>query len=374
MIEALFRAIPYLRRPYFQRDVAQSKLHTARRENDLLRQELDLLKSKFQSAVQHATTRLSSDKLVEISGSRANAFFLSKADDARQDQVIGDLRAYVKGVIQKEHASLEIGPSYNPILPKREGYNVSILDHDDEAGLVKKYTGHSVDTTRIEPVDYVWHDGSLSNLLGDNKFDYIVAAHVIEHAPDFIQFLNDSSAALHPTGCMVLFVPDKRYCFDYFQPLSDPAKVLGDHLANRSRHSFESYYRNGVMVLSGGDGTWGQNALKDLRFLHGNPESTLAWADARLSTPAYEDAHENYFTPISFSMLIDELCYLRKIDLRLEVLTRSRGCEFLAILRKTSHGKERDLDGFLKNKLKSYRLLSAEEAERIFYAESSSTT
>lgn len=45
---------------------------------------------------------------------------------------------------------LEIGPSHNPIAPKKKGFNVHILDHASAAQLREKYQEHGVnlDNTR----------------------------------------------------------------------------------------------------------------------------------------------------------------------------------------------------------------------------------
>jgi len=354
VIEACFRAIPFVRRPYFQKDALQSELEAAQRE-------IKSLKSQVQSLPELDNLR----KRALKGAAQRELFFALKDDDPRQDRLLGNLRAYVKAAIAKDVASLEIGPSYNPILPKREGYNVRILDHDDQAGLKTKYTHHNVSIDQIEPVDFLWRDGSIIEVLGDHRFDVIVAAHVIEHAPDLIQFLTDCSNVLLPDGHLYLFVPDKRYCFDYFQPISDVAKILGDHLLKRTRHSFESYYRNAAMVLNDNNGAWGQTALGELKFLHGDPKGGMAWAHQRHNLTAYEDAHENYFTPTSFSMIVDELSYHRISDLSLEVLTRPRGCEFLTVLKKNSKSDDCNLETYLQEKMRSYWLLMSEELERI---------
>jgi 2-polyprenyl-3-methyl-5-hydroxy-6-metoxy-1,4-benzoquinol methylase len=361
MFESLLKAIPIIRRPFYQRDAARAILRAAR-------DQIESLKFRLQANGQHHAlhARELRDHVRATSGH--DLFFVLKDADNEQDRQIGEFRAYVKRAIKKEDTSLEIGPSYNPIIPKGEGYNVSILDHDDQAGLVEKYTPHKVDVARIEPVDFVWRDGPLGEMLADRKFDDIVAAHVIEHAPDLVQFLSDCSGALVDGGHLYLLVPDKRYCFDYFQPISDVAKILGDHRLKRTRHSFECYYRNGMMVMNGDEGAWGQLDLKKLRFLHGNPKSTLAWADQRLNSANYEDAHENYFTPISFWVLVEELRYHRMLDFEVEVLTRSRGCEFLIVLKKSSSIKDQSLEDFLDAKMHAYKLMMAEDIERIEFA------
>ena len=108
---------------------------------------------------------------------------------------------------------IEIGPSFNPLLPKRDGWNVFTIDHDDRAGLVAKYANDpSVDTTRIEEVDFVWHGGSLLDAIPPEHhgtFDAFVASHVIEHTPDIVTFLAAAATLIKPGGVIILAVPDK---------------------------------------------------------------------------------------------------------------------------------------------------------------------
>ena len=40
--------------------------------------------------------------------------------------------------INKAGFGLEIGPSHNPVAPKKEGYNVSIIDHMTKQELLVK--------------------------------------------------------------------------------------------------------------------------------------------------------------------------------------------------------------------------------------------
>src|SRR5258708_21469359 len=142
-----------------------------------------------------------------------------------------------------------------------------------------------------------WQGGALGEAVNHGRYDAIVACHVIEHAPDFIGFLRDCSEILTDDGTIYLIVPDKRYCFDFFQPLSDTAKVLGDHHAGRTRHSFEAFYRSGTNVLSGDAIAWSQTGAANLRFAHGDPEHSRQMANEGLGAARYTDSHEYYFTP-----------------------------------------------------------------------------
>ena len=44
---------------------------------------------------------------------------------------------------------LEIGPSFNPVVPKASGARVETLDHTDQSGLIEKYRTHAdIDVSR----------------------------------------------------------------------------------------------------------------------------------------------------------------------------------------------------------------------------------
>jgi hypothetical protein len=71
-----------------------------------------------------------------------------------------DRRECLLGGLSKTDRLVEIGPSYNPLASKAEGWSVFTIDHDDRRGLVEKYASDpSVVTSRIEEVDFVWRGG-----------------------------------------------------------------------------------------------------------------------------------------------------------------------------------------------------------------------
>jgi SAM-dependent methyltransferase len=64
----------------------------------------------------------------------------------------------------------------------------------------------------IDEVDHIWVGASLTAAVGkEDPFDYVVAAHVIEHSVDLIGFLQDSRALLRPGGRLALVIPNKRF-------------------------------------------------------------------------------------------------------------------------------------------------------------------
>jgi hypothetical protein len=291
--------------------------------------------------------------------------FLLAANDRGQDAAIGAFRPYLRSLVQQDRPAIEIGPAFSPIIPKGLGFNVQIIDHVDRAALVEKYRHHVPDVSVIEDVDVVWRGEPMSTLLPQGHYAAVVASHVIEHAPDFVGFLGECSALLSDGGAIYLIVPDRRFCFDAFAPLTDPAKVIADHRLRRTVHSFESFYRIASQVRADGEISWGQKPIRCIDFLTGTPPYWLRDAEALSNSPTYIDNHENFFTPSSFTLLIEELRFIGLLDLGIEMVCRTRGPEFVAILSRRAGLLPPDPATFAKLKRALLLNMLSEEAERI---------
>jgi SAM-dependent methyltransferase len=231
---------------------------------------------------------------------------------------------------------LEIGPSTSPIAAKRDGWNTKVVDHADRNGLIEKYAGHAnVDVSRIEDVDYVWTGGPISDVVPSElhgKFDGFIASHVIEHVTDIIGFFTSAAKLLKQDGVVILAVPDKRYIFDAFQPVTTTGDVL--RAEGLSRHPPASAFQHyGYAVSSGGSITWGQSPTQPLNFIHSFDEATEA-LKIYANDDQYHDLHAWHFTPAAFELIILELNRLGKIDLRFDRGTDANGCEFYVWLKK----------------------------------------
>ncbi len=139
-------------------------------------------------------------------------------------------------MLDRRGAGLEIGPCHNALAPKRDGFQVKILDHLDQEGLRKKYQDHpAVDLERIEPVDYIWSGQSYAELVGAQRFDWIIASHVIEHVPNLIAFISECQGILREGGRLYLVVPHCQREFDRFRFPSGSGEVIDAHLQNDVR-------------------------------------------------------------------------------------------------------------------------------------------
>lgn len=247
-----------------------------------------------------------------------------------------DRREKLIGSLSKDSRIIEIGPSYNPLAPKAEGWNTFIIDHDDRESLVKKYLPHTaVDTTKIEDVDFVWHGGPLANAVPNDHlgtFDAFLASHVIEHTTDVVSFLKSAEALVGDRGTVVLAIPDKRKCFDAFRPLSTTGEAIVAFKEERSLHTARVHFDHVAFQISRNGPGWPIDSDVKPEFVapFTGVDKVLSLANSGL----YVDAHQWIFTPSSFELMILELSALGYLDLRIEKSEEAWATEFYAWLKK----------------------------------------
>ncbi|MCJ2139886.1 class I SAM-dependent methyltransferase [Methylobacterium sp. E-066] len=237
--------------------------------------------------------------------------------------------------LNKDARIIEIGPSFNPLAPKRDGWNTIVVDHASREELLQKYHDQTID--RIEAVDIVWTGGSLADAVPTDQhgtFDAFIASHVIEHTTDIVTFLRAAETLLKPDGVVILAVPDKRKCFDFYRSLSATADAVTAFLERRDRHTLRTHidYALNMALKSGGVGAW---AADDIRPVEpANPVTDAPQWHAAVTRPDYTDAHAWVFVPSSFSLMILELSLLGYLDLQVEELQERHATEFFVWLRK----------------------------------------
>lgn len=120
---------------------------------------------------------------------------------------------------------LEIGPLNRPIAKKNEFMNTHYCDIRSTEQVKALYagneylqkTGIQIDVNTIVDIDFVLKDSYKDTFGHYDKFDYIIASHVLEHVEDLIGFLQDVATVLSEAGELLIVYPDKRYCFDHFR-------------------------------------------------------------------------------------------------------------------------------------------------------------
>jgi len=122
---------------------------------------------------------------------------------------------------------LEIGPLDRPIF-KKQNVNVLYADIRDTQAVKNFYRNNNNDNIDIEAIvniDYVIKGTYSESIKAEEKFDYIVMSHVIEHIPELLKFFDDIKNVLNANGKLCLAVPDHRFCFDRFRQPTSFAEV-----------------------------------------------------------------------------------------------------------------------------------------------------
>lgn len=248
---------------------------------------------------------------------------------------------------------LEFGPSHAPLVTKASGANVETLDHATRDELVEKYRAWGVaeeNLAKIEEVDHIWTGGSFLDLIPDHgAYDYILASHFIEHTVDLIRFLQDSEALLAPGGRLALVIPDKRFCFDQFEPHT----TAGD--AVDALYSTFTFHPPGAMVdhfayaiKRGGEIAWGHGTAGETTLMYPDfAETVKAQADG-LAQAEYLDVHRWKFTPASFELLMHDLAALGHHSLGVVDSSTARGHEFFVTLGRDAPPRDVDRLELLK--------------------------
>ncbi|ANC54353.1 hypothetical protein A4249_12250 [Brevundimonas sp. GW460-12-10-14-LB2] len=184
------------------------------------------------------------------------------------------------------------------------------------AGRLAASEYHGVNS--LVAIDYVWAgSGPLKPIVGDQRFDYVIASHVIEHVPNPIGWFRGIAEVVRPGGVFNLAIPDQRFTFDIACPPSSLGELIEADLLSYSRPSprqiFDSCYY-GKAVDPGEP--WRRDVdLASTPSFSGEIASQLAYDQAvRSLSGDYYDSHCWAFTPRAFLLLLRGLCDLRLFD------------------------------------------------------------
>jgi hypothetical protein len=263
----------------------------------------------------------------------------------------------LRSMLNTEGFGLEIGPSYSPLMPKSEGFNVDVLDHADQNALIEKYRDNKdVDCQKIEKVDYVSDGRRMSEIIGAvAKYDFIVASHVIEHIPDVIGFIQDCQLLLKEGGVLVLAVPDKRFCFDVLRPVSTIGQIIQAHIEKRTHHTPGQIFDHVLMVATReGRIVWPatDSGLIGTMYPLEMAKDALQWAS---KASGYNDAHAWQHTPSSFRLIVQMLNELGYIGMKESNFVVTGSFEFFISLSLNGEGCNINYDELLRLTLRELK-------------------
>lgn len=225
-------------------------------------------------------------------------------------------RCVLQGVATTDPRILEIGPAHNAIFPKREGYRARTVDYLDREGLVERYREfpqYSADD--IEDVDYVLPPGAAMADAVPDRFDVVVASHVLEHTTSLVDFLAECARLLAPGGQVALVVPDHRYCFDRFRERASLARVVDAAQAPPAVHTVGSVVEERLNAVRHRGATAWMPGHRGRYHLVNDLAAVLESAEEARRGETYIDTHNWVFTPHHLRLLLQDLRVLGLVEL-----------------------------------------------------------
>lgn len=252
--------------------------------------------------------------------------------------------------VDKGARGIEVGPYFNPLVPKAAGWDVLVLDvfrTEQLRETARKDPNIPPErVSEIEDVDLVGPAHKLSELL-DRKgapqgaLDFVVSSHNFEHLPDPIRFLQAVSTVLRPGGVLSMAVPDHRYCFDVLRPASTVGDMIEAYVEARERPSARQEFDAATLVASyvlpGQISNYFGDIVseRDVVVVADISAAFARWQDrASGAATDYRDAHCWLLTPARFGAILNDLRLTGLITLEILEISQPDGLEFYVHLRR----------------------------------------
>jgi SAM-dependent methyltransferase len=205
---------------------------------------------------------------------------------------------------------LEIGPYDRPCVSKRH-HPVAYADILDTQSLRAKGQSEGRNPQDIGDVDFVIVPDGLLAAVGERRFGYVIASHVLEHVPDPIGWFGEVHALLQPGGVLSLALPDQRRCFDRLRQPTPVSQWIDAHLSGQRRPSpgnvFDALFN---AVNHRGEGSWGDEVAASAVSRITHPLEALRLAREAAVSTAYHDVHCSVQTLDSFLLNLRQLVLL----------------------------------------------------------------
>ena len=148
-------------------------------------------------------------------------------------------------------------------------------------------------------------DGDILKVVKNRRFDYVVASHVVEHAPNPLRWLKSIFEILEPGGVLCLVVPDKRFTFDFQRPITTFGQMIEAYFKGYTIPPVAPVYDHFSSALNVNGGQVWSGLINAADLLPLTSES-IAWTKALdvHERQSYNDVHVNIFTPWSFFEVI----------------------------------------------------------------------
>jgi SAM-dependent methyltransferase len=228
-------------------------------------------------------------------------------------------------MIDEDSSILEVGKLCFPIFENSK--NIDVFTQEK---LIENYS-HDVNVSKEKmcKVDYLIKD---NQWIVDDKFDYVVSSHNIEHSPCLISFLNNIDKCLKNEGLIFLAIPDYRYCFDANKSVSNLIDILDAYYTKRIRPGFKSVLEHRLLSThNNAFEHWNSYEKKNINEYNLNSIRKII---QEVNFDTYNDTHCWMFTPESFEEIVNSLSELKLINLSIREIypTLRNSLEFFCVL------------------------------------------
>jgi hypothetical protein len=304
----LHRRIPFVRRPFYQRDQAIAERDRAIAERNAIARDMDRIRDyvsvdagvlQYQQAFFEARGYVAPG----LGLPQTKAYPNRSNSLSYKDKLVGLLPI-------SEGVGVELGPLNIPLLSKSEG-RVLYVDHLDGEGLRKKYPT----VTDIVDVDRpITGDSLMETLSSDAPLDYAVASQVFEHVPNPIRWLNELAMVLRVGGLLALSLPDRRMTFDFLRRETRASEIvsayLEDTIISNPRNVYDHHSQASFV-----NAAWASSdsvTPKEIIDGRGSIKPRLASQDHiammhEAKAGVYFDVHAWVYTPTSFLLIMAQL-------------------------------------------------------------------
>lgn len=153
---------------------------------------------------------------------------------ARSESGLVHPSAIVRAELARELSGegIEFGPGCHPLALGPLVRHVHYVDRFDRDGFLKAFPEASAEIAGFpSPVHQLldFEKEDFPVILGEAKWDFVVASHVLEHLVDPIEFLRRCHRLLTGDGTLFLVIPDKRAIFDRDRNRTRLAELIERH-------------------------------------------------------------------------------------------------------------------------------------------------
>ncbi len=225
---------------------------------------------------------------------------------------------------------LELGALHHP-LETPPGVVVRYLDLVTRDENIRRYP--HVAETRIVPTD-ILDDGFTLTTIADASQDFIIANHLLEHAPNTLQTLVNWHRVLKPNGTLFITLPIGDKNFDRGREVTSLVHFVEDYKLAKNRNLNQFAQRNREHYKE-----FVEISLQNLNLMRRRRPMTLERQQEyleQLIAGESTDPHFHVFSKESILLLFNYFITTSAPDLSLRETARSRlGQEYVVILRKS---------------------------------------